>query len=91
MDFWATHQCIPAEGRLVNVGGRSYRHCRCEKCGRDFVEDAQSGEQYAVNVSVFGFDRLAEEVNRRWLDQPCPQRPLASDETDRSIPRQGGG
>jgi hypothetical protein len=83
MNFWQTHKCIPSEGRPVKIGGKSLRHCRCELCGRDFVEDADSGEQYAVNVNVFGFDRLAQDVSDRWLSQRCPEKPAATDEADR--------
>jgi hypothetical protein len=83
MDFWSAHKCIPAEGRLVQIRGRAFKHCRCEECSRDFVEDVESGDQYAVNPSTFDFDRLADDVNTRWLSEPCPKKVLESDNQDR--------
>jgi hypothetical protein len=68
----------------VQSGGRAFKHCHCEDCGRDFVEDAQSAEQYAVNPSTFDFDRLADEVSTRWLSEPCPKKMLDADAHDRS-------
>jgi hypothetical protein len=83
MDFWSRHKCIPPEGRLVDVRGKAFRHCLCTQCGRDFVEEVESAEQYAVNVSAFDFDRLADDVSDRWLNEPCPKRRLGSDAHDR--------
>ena len=83
MDFWSAHKCIPPDGRLVQVSGKAFRHCRCEDCGRDFVEDVESGEQFAVNVSTFAFDRLIDEVSDRWLSEPCPKKPVDRDVQDR--------
>jgi hypothetical protein len=83
MDFWSAHRCVPPGGRLVYVRGRQFRHCRCEDCGRDFVEDVDSGEQFAVNASTFDFDRLADEVSDRWLSAPCPKIRVDCDAQDR--------
>jgi hypothetical protein len=83
MDFWSAHKCIPSEGRLVHVRGKAFRHCRCEDCGRDFVEDVETLEQFAVNASSFDFDRLADEVSERWLSEPCPKKQLDLDVQDR--------
>jgi hypothetical protein len=43
----------------------------------------ESAEQYAVNASSFDFERLADEVSSRWLNEPCPKKPLDSDAQDR--------
>ena len=83
MNFWSAHKCVPAEGRLVHVRGQDFRHCRCEDCGRDFVENVESGEQYAVNTSTFDFERLADEVSSRWLNEPCPKKRMDGDAQDR--------
>ena len=74
---------VPADGRRVLIGGKQFRHCACEACGRDFVEDPDTGEQYAVNVSGFGFERLVDEVNDRWLNGPFPKTQIAGDQDDR--------
>jgi hypothetical protein len=52
---------------------------RCSRCKRDFVEDASTGERYAVYVSVFSFRRLPDPVSRQWLGEPCPGAPLPLD------------
>lgn len=67
----------------MHVRGKTFKHCRCELCGRDFVEDVESAEQYAVNASTFDFVRLDDEVSGRWLSEPCPTRRLDSDAPDR--------
>jgi hypothetical protein len=85
MDIWKTHKCIPSQGRMVDIHGRPFRHCQCELCGRDFVEDDESGEQYAVDVSVFTFRRLVKEVSDRWLNEPCPNKPVPTDGGDRKM------
>ena len=73
----------------MQVQGKAFKHCRCEECGRDFVEDVESGEQYAVNASTFDFDRLADEVSDKWLSDPCPKRLVDRDTQDRLRLRQG--
>lgn len=71
------------EGGLWKLEGTVFRHCRCELCRRDFIEETQSGELCAVNVSAFDFIRLAREVSDRWLNEPCPKKPMPSDALDR--------
>jgi hypothetical protein len=83
MDIWSEHKCVPPRGRVVEIAGTVFRHCRCELCHRDFIEVAGSGERCAVNVSAFDFIRLAREVSDRWLNEPCPKRHQPSDAEDR--------
>jgi hypothetical protein len=90
MDIWSKHKCIPPEGRVVEIAGRFYRHCRCHVCARDFVEDMESHEQWAVSVSAFDFIHLAPDISIRWLNEPCPKKRLDSDEHDRLSETYGG-
>jgi len=83
MDSWSTHRWIPSDGRVVKIKGRLFKHFLCEDCKRDFVDELWSGERYAAIVLVFGFERLADEVTRRWLASSCPPKPPAGDEEDR--------
>jgi hypothetical protein len=83
MDIWSEHKCLPPQGRLVEIRGTVFRHCRCELCRRDFIEDTGTGERRAVNVSAFDFIRLDREVSDRWLNEPCPKTLTPSDEVDR--------
>lgn len=83
IDIWSEHKCVPPTGRIIEIRGKVYRHCRCELCHRDFVEDTGTGERYAVNVSAFDFIRLAHDVSGRWLNEPCPKKPTPSDAEDR--------
>ena len=54
----------------------------CERCGRNFVVELGTGDQYAVHVSAVRFDRLSEEITSRWVAAPCPGERLKSDEID---------
>jgi hypothetical protein len=36
-----------------------------------------------VVVSILSFQRLDDEVTRRWLSEPCPGKRLPSDDEDR--------
>jgi hypothetical protein len=83
MDIWSDHKYVPQKGMVVEVGGIVFRHCRCELCHRDFIEDVVTGERHAVKVSVFDFIRLANEVSDRWLNEPCPKKLMPSDAADR--------
>jgi len=47
-----------------------------------FVDDAHTGERYAVNGGVIHFDKLSDETTARWLADSCPGKPLQSDEED---------
>ena len=81
--FWLSHKWISTRGRSLDIKGKSLRHFKCRHCRRDFVEEAVSGERYAVHVSIFDFDRLADEVSARWLNQPCLHTAPRSDDDDR--------
>src|SRR5438552_2429369 len=83
MDSWLTHQWLPPGGRLLYINEKTITQHFCVACKRDFVEDIESGERYAVRALVVDFTRLADEVNARWLTEPCPGEPVPSDEQDR--------
>jgi hypothetical protein len=87
MDFWSSHRWISARGRSLTIAGKSLRQFKCRYCRRDFVEETPTGARYAVHVSIFDFDRLADSVTDRWLKQPCPQTALRSDDDDRRTRR----
>jgi hypothetical protein len=52
-----------------------------------FMEDAATGERYAVYVSVFSFRRLPDPISGQWLGKLCPGAPLPFDVEvrDRSV------
>ena len=77
---WNGHKWSNTRGRQIEIepGKPLIRH-RCSRCMRDFVEDASTGERYAVYVSVFGFRRLPDWVSRQWLVELCPGAPLHFD------------
>ena len=54
----------------------------CRHCGRKFVDDAHTGERYAIDGGVIHFDRLSDETTARWLADFCPGKPFQSDEED---------
>jgi hypothetical protein len=83
MDFWLSHKWTSARGRSLAIAGKSLRHFKCRHCRRDFVQVTGSGERYAVHVSMFDFERLADRVTDRWLKQPCPHTAPRSDDNDR--------
>jgi len=79
-DIWNSHQWSSAKGRRVEIEpGKPLIQHHCSRCERDFVEDAPSGERYAVFVSVFNFRRLPEVITKRWLGELCAGAPLAQD------------
>jgi hypothetical protein len=83
MDFWLSHKWTSARGRSLAIAGKSLRHFKCRHCRRDFVQVSGSGERYAVHVSMFDFERLADRVTDRWLKQPCLHTAPRSDDNDR--------
>ncbi len=79
-DAWNTHNWTSAEGRKVELEpGKPLIQHHCSRCRRDFVEDPQAGERYAVHVSVFRFRRLPDSVTKRWIGEMCPGAPLPQD------------
>lgn len=81
--FWLSHKWTSVRGRSLTIAGKLLRQFKCRRCRRDFVQETVSGERYAVHVSIFDFDRLADEVTNRWLNQPCPHTAPRSDDDDR--------
>ena len=71
MDPWLTHKWLPPEGRHFDINGKSITQHFYVVGKWEFVEDTSSGERSAVHVIVHDFTRLAEEVNARWLTEPC--------------------
>ena len=75
-----SHRWSSAHGRRVEIEpGKPLIQFHCSRCRRDFVEDQQSGERYAVYVSVFRFRKLPDLVTKQWLGELCPGAPLAND------------
>lgn len=70
--------------RDVELEGSCFRLRSCVQCGRDFVEEPSTHELYAVHVSAFHLDRLADGVTRRWREDPCPSQRLMLDQQDRT-------
>jgi hypothetical protein len=79
---WQTHQWSCR--RLELEPGKPLVHYKCAKCHRDIVDDLTSDERYAVHVSPLRFNRLANEVCDRWLEEPCPAVAQPSDDLDRT-------
>ncbi len=76
-----THDWISR--RLELVPGQPLIQQVCHECGRGFVDECSTGEQYAVHVSIFKLHRLSDEVTSRWLSEKCPAECLTADEADR--------
>jgi hypothetical protein len=83
MESWSTHRWLPPLGRVLEIKGQTLKHFQCEICKRDFVEEMESGERYAVNVGTFDFERLSDEVTDRWVRTPCREHPPVDDAEDR--------
>jgi hypothetical protein len=83
MEFWSTHHWVPPLGRVLQIKGHALRHLQCEACKRDFIEEMESGERYAVNVGTFSFERLSDKVTDRWVRTPCRDHPPVDDAEDR--------
>ena len=80
INAWTSHAWIARQLEFV-PGAPLIQHI-CANCGRNFVEEIQTGDRYAVHVSVIRFNRLSEETTARWLADSCPGRRLESDKAD---------
>ena len=80
---WSDHSWFLERRHFELESGQSIIQRNCVRCGRDFVIDRSSGARYAVHSSIFSFNRLSEEVQRRWLSETCPGKYMASDNDDR--------
>ena len=79
-DVWKSHNWSEVEGRKLEIEpGKSLIQRHCTRCARDFVEDAQTGERYAVHVSIFSFKKLPASISKRWLGELCPGGQIADD------------
>ncbi len=83
-ETWNTHQWLSSPRRLAVEPSNAVLHHHCVRCGRDFVIDPSSNSSHAVFVSAISFDQLADEVTKRWLNEPCPGRHGSSDDEDRT-------
>jgi hypothetical protein len=81
LSLWKTHDWISR--RLEQISGAPIVLQACRQCGRDFVEERSTGDQYAAHVSIFNVHRLCDEVTSRWLCEKCPAERLTADDTDR--------
>jgi hypothetical protein len=68
---------------------RQFSHFRCTSCGRDFGQelDGRRGEWRAIYVGVLRVELLADSVNAKWLEKPCPKQLVPSDNDDRAARR----
>jgi hypothetical protein len=69
-------------GRNVKINDKPHRHLFCVTCGRNFLSDPVSGEQYAVYVGALRFYPLGDEVTERWCRENCSGQRLSSDDAD---------
>jgi hypothetical protein len=77
---WESHAWI-ARQLEFEPGAPLIQHI-CANCGRNFVEEIQTGGLYAVHVGVIRFNRLSDKTTARWLAAPCPGRRLETDKAD---------
>jgi hypothetical protein len=85
MSEWGDHRWLQRRPRRFELkSGESVFQRRCTQCGRDFVIEVSSGDRSAVGVSILSFQRLDDEVTRRWLSEPCPGKRLPGDDDDRT-------
>jgi hypothetical protein len=77
---WNNHQWILRELELDPGVPLRLHQCRC--CGRSFVVELRTGDQYAVHVGAMRLDRLSEEATSRWMAAVCPDERLESDQGD---------
>lgn len=89
LSSWNTHDWTSR--RLELVSGYPLIQQGCGQCGRAFVDECSTGERYAVQVSIFIFHRLSDEVTARWLSEECPVKRLTADEADRQTRFLSGG
>jgi hypothetical protein len=54
----------------------------CKNCARHFLEEESTGDRYAVHIGIVQFDRLSDDVTRRWLSEMCPGERLEGDFDD---------
>ena len=62
--------------RELDIDGEEYSQRHCQNCGRDFVTKTRLEQWHAVYVGVFEFIPLEQDMNSRWLNEPCPGRRL---------------
>lgn len=79
MKSWSTHRWLGSGGRALDLGGQLKTEYVCINCKRHFVRIDQTGELFAAYPTVLDFDRLAQDVTERWLNEPCPGREQESD------------
>ena len=68
--------------REVHFKGRTYCHRHCQNCGRDFAMQKGAEEWTAVYVGIFDFAPLEQDVNFRWLSEPCPGHRMPEDRNE---------
>jgi hypothetical protein len=78
---WDTHHHWMIRDLELDPGVLLMLH-QCRRCGRNFVMEPQTGDQYAVHVGAIRFNRLSEETTSRWVAASCPGERLESDEVD---------
>jgi hypothetical protein len=68
--------------RDLDSDGKAYSHRHCQNCGRDFASEKGSERWTAVYVGAFAFSPLEEDVNLRWLAEPCPGYRIPEDSNE---------
>jgi hypothetical protein len=83
-ESWNTHRWLVAKRHLAIKPENIVLQHHCALCGREFVTDPSSNASYAVFASAISFDRLSDEVTKRWLSEPCPGMRLSLDDEYRN-------
>jgi hypothetical protein len=78
---WDTHHDWMIRDLEMDPGIPLMLH-QCRRCGRNFVTEPRTGDQYAVHVDAMGFSRLSEEMTTSWVAASCPGEKLESDAID---------
>ena len=85
-----THS-FPTNERRVVLNGMAMFHNHCRACGRDFVRAGGTHHWNAAYIGVFSIEVLTDDVNQRWLSEPCPGERCAMDEADRLLRKNFAG
>ena len=66
---WDTHHDWVIRDQEMDSGSPVMLH-QCRRCGRNFVMELLTGDQYAVHVGAMRFNRLSEETTSRCWPLP---------------------
>jgi len=77
--------------RQFTQNGKTIILRQCARCRRDFALGLDGASWNAVHLGVFKVVVLAEDVNDRWLHEPCPEERSPLDDVDRGRSRRFPG